>query len=184
MEEADAAATDGGDEGVAAVLYGMFTSFTEALDGLDRRLGSMEVALGRLAGKGGEGGAPGGELAGGREAAAVALADHQAVGEGVRARIEAVEGRLGGLEGAVAEVATSLAGRAQGLEARVAALAEGLEARLAALAEAVEDLRRLLAAHAQETSHSLGRRAGDAGRRLVSDLGRRARQGPGGSPPP
>ncbi|MGH9153913.1 MAG: hypothetical protein ACRD03_16330, partial [Acidimicrobiales bacterium] len=48
----------GGDEGVAAVLYGMFTSFTEALDGLDHRLGSMEEALGRLAGGGGERGAP------------------------------------------------------------------------------------------------------------------------------
>lgn len=49
--------------------------------------------------------------------------------------------------------------------------------RIAPLVAGVESLRVLLQAHVDETRHSLGRRAGDAGRRLASDLGLLGRGG-------
>lgn len=116
--ETGVAGTEGpGDDGVIAVLHGMFTSFSEALDGFDRRLAAIEVAL--RAGPG-----------------------------------ETTE-RLG-----------------------------AIEARAAALQRTLDELRVTLQAHVDQTSHSFGRRAGEAGRRLATDLGLRGRPRPGGGPPP
>lgn len=134
-----------GEDGVTAVLYGIFTSFTEALDGFDQRLAAIEAAL--------------------------------RAGPGDVAR------RLDGIEQAVARVVEAGAGPGpSGTEASLAELAgaarrqaEMLDQRTAALSAAVEELRTLLQAHVDETSHSLGRRAGEAGRRLASELGLRGR---------
>lgn len=145
MDEADASATPGrADDGVAAVLYGMFASFTEALDGFDRRLAAIEAAL--RAGPG-----------------------------------ETAE-RLRSIESALAALPRPSAEAGGGTEAAVASLREMVEARTAALHEAVAELHRLLQAHAEEASNSLGRRAGEASRRLVNDLAQRARARPGGPP--
>ena len=104
MEEREGA---DGENGTAAVLYGIFTSFTESLAGLEERLAAIEAA--------------------------------------VRDSHAAVVGRLDVVEAALASV------------------------------------RSLLQDHADETAHSLGRRATDAGRRLATDLGLRPRRPhPGG----
>lgn len=118
VDETGVASTEGpGGDGVIAVLHGMLTSFSEALDGFDRRLAAIEVAL--------------------------------------RAGPGDTTERLG-----------------------------ALEARAAALQRTLDELRVTLQAHVDETSHSFGRRAGEAGRRLATDLGLRGRPRPGGGPPP
>ena len=108
-------------DGTSAVLYGMFTSFTEVLGSFEARLERIESALrsGPRAGTGDD----------------------------------------------VAEVVALL--RAQ---------SELLDHRTAALAEAVAACRALLQSHVDDSAQSLGRRAGEAGRRLASDLGLRSRQ--------
>ena len=45
MSDNEAVGGAGVQDGVTAVLYGMFTSFTEALDRFDQRLGAIEAAL-------------------------------------------------------------------------------------------------------------------------------------------
>jgi hypothetical protein len=59
-----------------------------------------------------------------------------------------------------------------------------IEARAAALQRTLDELRVTLQAHADETSHSLGRRAGEAGRLLAADLVLWGRPRPSGGPPP
>lgn len=103
---------------------------------------------------------------------------------------------LGSVEDAVRELSQLLRARADepapvdgpaaatsadGMPAISAALsAQGdlLDQRTLALAAAVEALRELVQAHVDETAHSLGRRAGEAGRRLATDLGLRSRAKP------
>lgn len=143
MSQADEPGAQGAaDDGVAAVLYGMFASFTEALDGFDRRLEAIEVAL----------------RAGPGETAE---------------RLRSIEAALAGV------TAPPPAADADDVQAALASLA----ARAGAIEAAVEALHRLLQAHVDETSHSLGRRAGEAGRRLAADLGLRSRPRPGAGPP-
>ncbi len=103
MEEHEGA---DGEDGTAAVLYGIFTSFTESLAGLEERLVAIEAAVGYH------------------------------------------------------------------LDRR----ADALEQHMASLEAALASIRSLLERHAEETSHSLGRRATDAGRRLATDLGLRPRR--------
>ena len=154
--------TDGGDggDGVVAVLYGMFTSFTEALDGFDRRLAAIEAAL------------------------------RAGPGETVE-RLRSIEAALsrageghGGAASAPAAPDAAVAAVGEALDARVTALQGVVEAQAAELRRAVDALRVTLEAHVEETAHSFGRRAGEAGRRLVTDLSQRARPRPGGGPPP
>ncbi|MGI8686288.1 MAG: hypothetical protein ACR2MO_14570, partial [Acidimicrobiales bacterium] len=76
---------------------------------------------------------------------------------------------------------TTVGDRVVTLVAVVRAQFELLDQRTAALAAAVDALQALLQAHVDDTAHSLGRRAGEAGRRLASDLGLRGRPKP---PPP
>lgn len=104
----------GPDDGTGAVLYGMFTSFTEALGDLDVRLSAIEEAV-----------------------------------RAVRTMPSGAEDRLASLEASLDE-----------------------------LAGAVEAVRALVQSHVDDTAHSLGRRAGEAGRRLASDLGLRGRPKP------
>jgi hypothetical protein len=172
--------TDGGDagDGMVAVLYGMFTSFTEALDGFDRRLAAIEAALqaGPVAtaerlgaieaalSRSGEGRSDAGTDAAGLDASVAA------VGEALEVRTAAIEARMAAL--------------GETLDARVTALQGALEAHAAGLRRAVDELRVTLEAHVEETSHSFGRRAGEAGRRIVTDLSQRARPRPGSGPPP
>ncbi len=115
----------GVDDGTGAVLYGMFTSFTEVLGSLEGRLAAIEAAV--RAGQADPG---------------------------------VFDARLAAIEDVV---------RAQG---------ELLDQRSAALAAAVEALHQLVQAHVDDTAHSLGRWATDAGRRLAGDLGLRARPKP------
>jgi hypothetical protein len=152
----DSTASGGtGEDGVAALLYGMFTSFTEALDGFDQRMAAIEGAL--RAGPG-----------------------------DVARRLEAIEETLaraveGGDGPGEAELEASLAS----LRAAVEHQGRLLDERTTAITTAVGALRTVLEAHVVETSHSLGRRAGEAGRRLASDLGlRRPRPEDGPSRPP
>lgn len=138
----------GGGDGTAAVLYGMFTSFTEALAGLEERLAAIEAVLRTEAGR-----APG--------------------------RFDA---RLAALEEAVDRVAEAVAADpAPALDGAVSETLAALDRRVAALAVGVDGVRSLLEAHVDD-AHSLGRRAGEAGRRLVGDLwGRPRRPGDAGS---
>lgn len=129
---------DDGHDGTAAVLWAMFTSFTEALGGLEQRLDAMEAAV-------------------------------RAGPTDLARRLDEVEAGAG--RGPADEALGQLT------EA-VRRQSELLDQRTAALAAAVEGLRALAQAHADETSHSLGRRAGDAGRRLARDLGLRGRADP------
>lgn len=148
----------GTDDGTGAVLYGMFTSFTEVLGDLEGRLEGIEGAL-RL-------GPPD------------------------------LNARLAGLERCVLELSDVVRGQADAppsapspadtahgdelvvLAAVVRAQSELLDQRTAALAAAVDALRVLLQAHVDDTAQSIGRRAGEAGRRLASDLGLRGRPKP------
>ncbi len=139
-EPQQAAGEAGVDDGTGAVLYGMFTSFTEVLGSLEGRLAAIERSVGELS-------------------------------ELVRAQATAppVEWpRTGGTTDEEIAAAVTVM-RAQG------AL---LDQRSAALAAAVEALHQLLQAHVDDTAHSLGRRATDAGRRLAGDLGLRGRPKP------
>lgn len=139
---------DGGSEthddgaGTAAVLYGMFTSFTEALDRLEERLAAIEATV--RAGPGD-------------------LTAHLA-------RVEAATSRL-------AE-RTAAAPAGEPLGDLIKAQSEGVDRRLVELEASVDALRILLQGHIDDTAQSLGRRASEAGRRLVSDLGLRSRPKP------
>lgn len=146
-------ATAGSDDGTGAVLYGMFTSFTEVLGELEGRLAAIDAA--------------------------------------VRSGPPDIEARLGAIERSLAELAGLLRTQADvapvavvpgGQERQVGALGdevlrqfERLDQRTSSLAGAVESLRALVQAHVDETAHSLSRRAGEAGRRLATDLGIRGR---------
>ena len=144
-----------GEDGVAALLYGMFTSFTEALDGFDQRMAAIEAAL--RAGPG--------DVARRLDAIEEALARAGERGDGP----------------GEAELDASLAS----LRASMEHQGRLLDERTTAITAAVGALRTVLEAHVAETSHSLGRRAGEAGRRLASDLGlRRPRPEDGPSRPP
>ena len=186
VEESDAPDREGGagDDGVAAVLYGMFTSFTEALDGFDRRLESIESSL--RAGPGETA-----ERLRAVESALAAAGAGPAPGGGVESAMaalrEAVDGWASGVDAALTGVRTAVDDRASDVEgavaAHVAALGEALEARTAAVQGSVDELRALLLAHVDDTSHSLGRRAGEVGRRLAADLGLRPRPRSGAGPP-
>lgn len=157
-DEVAGVAAAGPDDGTGAVLYGMFTSFTEVLGGLEGRLVAIEEAVRR--------GPPDLEL-----------------------RLAALEASLDELSGVLREVADAAAAAPAttgwaddaARDARVAAGGERgghsdlLERRTAELAAAVEAVRALVQAHMDDTAHSLGRRAGEAGRRLASDLGLRGR---------
>lgn len=119
---------NGGEEaadGTAAVLYAIFTSFTESLGELEHRLAAIEAAVQRPA----------------PEADEASPVDVQGLIEVVDRRADALEQHLAGLE------------------------------------EALASLRSLLQLHADDSAHSLGRRAGEVGRRLASDLGFRPRRG-------
>lgn len=147
-----------GDDGTSAVLYGMFTSFTEVIGRLDGRLQAMEVAL----------------RSGPRD---------------VTGRLDDLDGRLRAIDAAVTQLADAVRlqprqaeappgggpGEVAELAAVVRAQSEQLDRRIGALAAAIDDLRALLQAHADDAAHSLGRRAGEAGRRLAADLGLRTR---------
>lgn len=159
----DEAAPDavGTDDGTGAVLYGMFTSFTEVLGDLEGRLESIEAALrhgppdlnARLAGL---------------ERSVLELSD-------------AVRSQAGAPRPAPAPADTANGNELAALAAVVRAQSELLDQRTAALAAAIDALRVLLQTHVDDTAQSIGRRAGEAGRRLASDLGLRARPKP---PPP
>lgn len=143
------------DDGTTAVLYGMFTSFTEALDDLGGRLAAIEAAV--------RAGPP--ELASrvaGLEAAVGRLAD--LVGAQADGGDQDGDGSggwvAGGGHGDTTETGDVLRRHLDALEQRTAALATGVESLLA-----------LLRSHVDDTSHSLGRRAGEVGRRLADDLG-------------
>lgn len=129
VEPQPAAGEAGVDDGTGAVLYGMFTSFTEVLGSLEGRLAAIEDAV--RAGQAGPG---------------------------------PVDTRLGDEIAAVGAV--------------VRAQCELVDQRSAALAAAVDALHQLVQAHVDDTAHSLGRRATDAGRRLAGDLGLRGRPKP------
>ncbi|HVE47779.1 MAG TPA: hypothetical protein VNA57_13655 [Acidimicrobiales bacterium] len=76
------------------------------------------------------------------------------------------------LEEAIRETAETIQhGSVAGLAGVVREESELLSRRLAAISVSVDAVGRLLSAHSQETSHSLGRKASEAGRRLASDLG-------------
>ncbi len=111
-------------DGTAAVLYAIFTSFTESLGELEHRLAAIEAAVQRPA----------------PEADEASPVDVQGLIEVVDRRADALERHLAGLE------------------------------------EALASLRSLLQLHADDSAHSLGRRAGEVGRRLASDLGFRPRR--------
>lgn len=119
-------------DGAAAVLYAIFTSFTESLGELEHRLAAIEAAVQRPV----------------PEAAEASQAEVRALSELVDRRADALERRLAGVE------------------------------------EALASLRALLQLHADDTAHSLGRRAGEVGRRLASDLGIRPRRGETGRDTP
>lgn len=186
---ADADGAADGADGAAAVLYGIFTSFTESLDGLEERLGAIEAAARR----------PTEEL----------LARLDAVADVVRSSVPAQEQRLQALESAVVDGVAALAARLDAVEAVVTARsvqpsapseeaaqgppelaalverrADALDRRMATLEAALESVRLLVQAHVDDTAHSLGRRAGEAGRRLASDLGILGRRGQPQDPPP
>ena len=152
----DSAATGGtGEDGVAAVLYGIFTSFTEALDGFDQRLAAIEAAL--QAGPG--------DVARRLEAIEEALVRAEGPGDG----------------GSEADLEARLAS----LGAAVEHHGRLLDERTTALTSAVAALHTVLEAHLAAASPSIGRRAGAAGRRLASDLGlRRPAPDEGPSHPP
>ena len=141
----------GVDDGTNAVLFGMFTSFTEALGDLEARLGRIEAAV-------------------------------RASPPELAARLAALDASLGRLMELVvsrpdpAPVAPTpgpdaLAGEVAALVAVVGGQSDLVDRRTNALTVAIEELRAALQAHADETAHSLGRRAGEAGRRLAGDLG-------------
>lgn len=130
----------GADDGTGAVLYGMFTSFTEVLGDLEGRLKGIEAAL-RL-------GPPD------------------------------LNARLADLERSVLELADLVRGRPDAPPPVPAPTQGARRDELAALAAAVDALRVLLQAHVDDTAQSLGRRAGEVGRRLASDLGLRGRPKP------
>lgn len=148
----------GADDGTGAVLYGMFTSFTEVLGHLERRLEGIDAAL--RAGPGDLNA----RLAG-LERTVLELSDL------VRRQAEAPPPVPAGADGAQG-------GEVAALAAVVRAQSDLLEQRTAGLAAAVDALRALLQAHVDDTAQSLGRRAGEAGRRLASDLGLRGRPKP------
>lgn len=76
------------------------------------------------------------------------------------------------LEEAIRGTAETIRGHSvAGLTDVVRDEAELLGQRLAAISVSVDALGRLLVSHTEETGHSLGRRASEAGRRLVADLG-------------
>lgn len=174
---ADEATATPGADGTGAVLYGMFTSFTEALDGLDARLAAIEDAV--------RGVPPALEA----RLADVDQAVHS-VPKAIEPRLAAVEYALHGLAAEVRESAErgpaatpAPAGvpdddSIELLSAAVQAQAALVDERTAALATALDDLRALVQSHVDESAHSLGRRATDAGRRLVGDLGLRGRARP------
>lgn len=146
------------DDGTGAVLYGMFTSFTEALSHLEERLAAIEAAV--------RAGPPEAELR--------------------LAGLEESIGELSHLLHAQAEAGTAAPGRTaqeprtDGAEVSdlLRRQLELLDQRTAALATALDAMRALLQAHVDDTANSLGRRAGEAGRRLASDLGLRGRPKP------
>lgn len=133
-------------EGTAAVLYAIFTSFTESLGDLEHRLTAIEASVRDTRA----------ELAGRLDDLGAAVQDRPAAAPATGVPTEA-------------------------LVDLVNQRAEGLERRFGELEGALESLRAVIQAHADETSHSLGRRAGDMGRRLASDLGLTGRRTqPGG----
>ena len=142
MEEREEA---GGEDGTAAVLYGIFTSFTQSLAGLEERLAAIEAAV--------------------RDGQAALLE-----------RLEAVETAMGA-HPAAAVPAPTWGDGLDALGSHLDGRADVVDRRMASLEEAVASVRSLLQEHADETAHSLGRRATDAGRRLASDLGLRPRRG-------
>ena len=232
MDENERVRPDPGDEGTAAVLYGMLTSFSEALGQFDQRLAAIEGAV--------RDGPP--DLLGrterleaamdrlvaavdGRQAGLDVLLDTvrsvagrvESMGarielarEGVDAVVQSAEWFPGAvesfrsLESTVAERSATLDAEAVAdLGALVRRLGEAFEERSAALAAELEELRGLVArqaellehhdaalsssvgalrallqSHVDDTAHSLGRRASEAGRRLASDLGFRGRPKP------
>ena len=184
-EEVGPVAAAGPDDGTGAVLYGMFTSFTEALGDLDGRLAAIEAAV----------------LAGSPEMAsrlAALEAATRTVPAELTSRLAALEASLDELSGVLREVADAVpapgsvaAGAADfgaaesAEEARAVVVGDQLlrqsdllERRTADLAAAVDSVRALVQSHMDDTAHSLGRRAGEAGRRLASDLGLRGRPKP------
>lgn len=181
-DEVGLVAPGGTDDGTGAVLYGMFTSFTEVLGALESQLAAIEDAV---------------------RAGPKALDERlPALEAAVRAGPAHLDARLGAIEAAVRAVpvleerlaAIERALRAGAPESRphdeeqaveFAGLTDGMrrqsdlhDQRSAALVAAVDALRDLLQAHVDETTHSLGRRAGEAGRRLANDLGLRGRPKP------
>lgn len=103
-------------------------------------------------------------------------------GEDLPATVES----LRELEEAIRETAEAIQNQSvAGLTGVVRDEAEMLGQRLAAISVLVDAVGRLLASHAEETAHSLGRKASEAGRRLVADLGltSRARDKPAKPPP-
>lgn len=204
-----------GDAGTAAVLYGMLTTFSEALGGLDGRLAAIEAAVHARPDPPVE-----------QAAAPPARLDEalSRLEEAMERVLVAVEGRQAGID-LVLDTLRSLATRVEAMGVRVERAREGIEEvvrstawlpdatrslqalessavgrpaaadadavaalgqavrsqserfeqHAAELAAAVASLRALLDAHVQETAHSLGRRATEAGRRLAGDLGLRGR---------
>lgn len=127
-------------DGTAAVLYAIFTSFTEALGDLEHRLDAIESAL--------------------RSGPADVVTRLDAIEAGLRQAPSGGAGSASNVEVAVATL--------NGLVQRQSDL---LDQRTAALAEALQAVKGLVEAHIDDTAHSIGRRAGDAGRRLANDLG-------------
>jgi len=171
VSQAAVAGGAGVDDGTGAVLYAMFTSFSEVLGSLEGRLAAIEAAV----------------------RAGAALSARPAADDKSAEKLAAVERSVAELSAlvraqAAAPPAASTPAPAEGpagdelaaLAAMVRAQSELLDQRSAALAAAVDALQRLLQAHVDDTAHSLGRRAGAAGRRLAGDLGLRGRPKPPG----
>lgn len=262
MSEASSAPPE---DGTLAVLHAMLTTFTDVLDGMDRRLGAMEDTLrslradqdqaaelrhalqqlGRveaietdlseirssllnhpaatlhdavehltrqvdsLVAQPGPGPAMAMVAAGlserfeqrtqglvemVQEHAELMHALTEQVQAAMQGLVSAVEGRQAGLD-TLLDTVRAAAGTIEGMRVRLedqslAGLTEVvhdeselLAQRISAVSVALDSVRKMLADHVEESAHSLGRKASEAGRRLVSDLTLAARSRDRGARP-
>lgn len=88
------------------------------------------------------------------------------------------------LEEAIREMADNVEDHsAAGISAAVRDESELLAQRLAAISVSLDSVRAILVEHVEESAHSLGRKASEAGRRLAADLGLASKPRPKGRGP-